>query len=100
MMPIRPVANGRASSTARWLVCGIWLTLSACAPNTPHWDTQFGDAVRFAQTQQTINPEASLTVKPANGIDGMAARESVNRYRSSFKEPTPSSNTFTIGVGR
>ena len=99
-MNTRQASKGRTSSTAKWLACSLWLTLSACAPNTPHWDAQFGDAVRFAMTQQTINPEASLNIKPVNGIDGVAARDSVNRYNNSFKEPAPTSNSFTIGVGK
>ena len=99
-MNTHPASNENLTSSARWLACGLWLTLSACASNTPDLDAQFGDAVRFAMTQQTINPDASLNVTPTNGIDGMAARESVNRYRNSFKEPAPTANSFTIGVGK
>ncbi len=79
--------------------CGL-LALTACVPTTPHWESHFGEAAREAVAQQTLNPEASLNTAPVNGVDGPAAKEAISRYRNSFKEPEPSSNGFTIGVGK
>ena len=75
------------------------LLLAACAPTTPQWDSQFGQSVRLAQQQQTLDPKAGGDA-PVNGIEGSTARESITRYRNSFKEPQPQSSAFTIGVGR
>jgi len=73
--------------------------LCACVPTTPRWDQQFGDAVRQAQSQQIINPQAGGDT-PVNGIDGSVARESIGRYRSSFREPPPAPAPLTVGAGR
>lgn len=73
--------------------------LSACAPTTPEWDANFGNSVRTAFAQQIINPDASQNTDPVTGMDGRAARETIDRYQKSFKEPAPQPNIFTIGVG-
>lgn len=73
--------------------------LSACAPTTPEWDANFGNSVRTAFAQQIINPDASQNTDQVTGMDGRAARETMDRYQKSFKEPAPQPNIFTIGVG-
>lgn len=73
--------------------------LSACAPTTPQWDVSFGNSVRAAIAQQTLNPDASRNQDPVSGMDGRAAREAIGRYQKSFKEPPPQPSVFTIGVG-
>jgi hypothetical protein len=75
------------------------LLLAGCVQTTPQWESQFGASVKLAQQQQTLNPNAGGDA-PVNGIEGITARETVTRYRSSFKEPQPTNNSFTIGVGR
>lgn len=79
------------------LVC--LCTLSACAPTTPQWDKQFGESVRQARSQQIMNPQAGGDA-PVNGVDGAVARESIGRYRSSFREVPPAPAPLTIGIGR
>lgn len=59
-------------------------------------DLRFGDAVRQARAQQTLNPEARST-DPVAGIDGVAAQNAIERYQKSFKEPPPSFNVINIG---
>ncbi len=75
------------------------LLLTGCVQTTPQWDSRFGQSLRLAQQQQTLNPAAGGDA-PVNGIEGITGRETVTRYRNSFKEPQPASNAFTIGVGR
>lgn len=75
------------------------LLLAGCVQTTPQWDSQFGQSVRLAQQQQVLNPAAGGDA-PVNGIEGITGRETVTRYRNSFKEPQPSNNSFTIGVAR
>lgn len=48
--------------------------------------------------QQVLNPDAGTKTLP-DAMDGAASRETVIRYRSTFKEPPPPQNVFTIGVG-
>lgn len=73
--------------------------LTACAQTTPRADAAFGDKVRIAIALQTINPDASKNTDPVNGLDGRAARDALDRYRKSFKEPAPHPSVFTIGIG-
>lgn len=73
--------------------------LSACAQTTPQWDKQFGESVRQSRERQTLNPLAGGDA-PVNGIDGAAARESIGRYRSSYRETPPPAIPLTIGIAR
>ncbi len=72
--------------------------LGGCAPTTPNWDQRFGEAQRMMMAQQVLNPDAGMRDLPAS-MDGSASRESVIRYRSTFKEPPAPQNVFNIGVG-
>ena len=75
------------------------VTLCACVPTTPQWDKKFGESVSQIRTQQMLDPQAGGDA-PVNGVDGAAARESIGRYRSSFREPPPASSPLTIVTGR
>ena len=70
--------------------------LGGCAvSSTPNYDLRFGDAVRTARQQMTLNPNAGSN--PVAGLDGIAAREAVGRYQDSFKAPPPVVNVINIG---
>jgi hypothetical protein len=47
--------------------------LTACS-TTPTLDREFGNSVRQARAQQTLNPDAGRTPRPVNGLDAPAAR--------------------------
>jgi uncharacterized lipoprotein len=74
------------------------LTLSACA-TTPRYDRQFGDSVRLAQAQQTLNPDAGNKRRPVNGLDAQAAAAAYQNYQQSFSTKEDQGNAFSIGVG-
>ncbi len=80
-------------------LASLLLGLQACAPTTPQWDSRFGETVRLTSQQQTLNPNAGGDA-PVNGIDGATGRESIGRYRSSFREPPPPAAPISIGVQR
>ena len=61
--------------------------LTACASTTPVLDANFGNAVRQARTNQTLNPNASANRDPVLGIDGQAGAAAQERYQESFKAP-------------
>lgn len=72
--------------------------LAGCATSaTPHYDLVFGDAVRQARTQQTLDLQAGSRARPALGLDGRAAEEGMHLYRESFKAPPPVVNVINIG---
>jgi hypothetical protein len=75
------------------------LALCACVPTTPQWDQRFGESVSQIRNQQILDPQAGGDA-PVNGVDGAAARESIGRYRNSFRELPPASSPLTIVTGR
>lgn len=76
------------------------MSLAGCAWSpTPYYDQHFGEAVRTAKAQQTIDPEASANPDPVAGINGRAAKESMDRYHDSFKSPPKTFNVINIGGG-
>ena len=73
-----------------------------CANKHTYLDQHFGEAVNAAKAQQIINPDGPLALHPVSGVDGQAAKGSIDRYNRSFTIPLPppsSSNVFTIGIG-
>ena len=82
-----------------WFAALLVMTAGGCASTTPHWDAGFGHAVNAAKARQTLNPDASKNPDPVAGIDGAAAKESIDRYQSSFKEPPPSFEIFFGSAG-
>jgi len=75
----------------------IGVISSGCASPTPNLDRSFGNAVRTAKAQQTLNPEASRNRDPVAGLDGKAAKQAIGRYEDSFKAPPPVVNVINIG---
>lgn len=70
--------------------------LAACSA-TPNYDAKFGDAVREARLQMTINPDAGDNPDQVAGMDGKSAKEAVTRYQGTFKAPPPVTNVINIG---
>lgn len=73
--------------------------VAGCVSPTPNLDRDFGNAVRTARAQMTINPEASRNADAVNGMDGEASKETIDRYEQSFKAPPPVVNVINIGGG-
>ncbi|MFD2752801.1 hypothetical protein [Comamonas terrae] len=75
--------------------------LAGCGSTTPNYDTHFGEAVRTARLQMTINPDAGKAVGKGvdapTGMDGRATEASMERYERSFKTPPPAVNVINIG---
>lgn len=84
-----------------WLPLATTALLAGCASTTPHYDARFGQAVRSARTQMTINPGAGTAVglgaDGAIGMDGRATRHAMERYEQSYKSPPPAVNVINIG---
>jgi hypothetical protein len=80
---------------------GLAVSLAGCVAASPTFDATFGQSVTELRAQQTRNPDATMANngRPVDGIEGRAARESINRYYQSFAEPPLPSNAFTIGIG-
>lgn len=80
---------------------GLLVVLAGCTNTTPNLDAKFGDAVNQAKAQQIINPDASRNTDPVAGIDGRAAKGSIDNYHKAYESPTaaPSGAIGTIGGG-
>jgi hypothetical protein len=73
--------------------------LAGCVSIHPELDQREGQAVTAAKDAQTFNPQASRNPKAVSGIDGRAAKETMDRYVDSFKTPPPTTNVINIGGG-
>lgn len=81
----------------RFLALVLPALLAGCASSpTPNYDARFGDAVRQARQQMTLNPGV-VVADPMTGMDGKAGKEAVGRYQDSFKAPPPVVNVINIG---
>jgi hypothetical protein len=77
------------------LLLSATLAASCANTNTPNYDLRFGDAVRQARQQMTLNPTPSTDAMA--GMDGKAAKEAATLYQDSFKAPPPVVNVINIG---
>ncbi|WP_343728829.1 hypothetical protein [Duganella sp.] len=82
----------------RIFIMMLAVLLSACA-NSPRLDREFGNSLRLARAQQTLNPEAGRVQRPVNGLDAQAAGAAYQNYQQSFISKDDQNNGFTIGVG-
>ena len=75
--------------------------LAGCGSTTPNYDARFGEAVRSARLQMTIDPQAGKTagvgVDAATGMDGRTTHHSMERYEQSYKSPPQAVNVINIG---
>jgi hypothetical protein len=76
----------------------VALCLCGCAHDYRS-DTRFGDTVTHAIRAQTIDPAGVGTNGLKSGLDGQAAKATVDRYHKSFEQPQSLGNVYTIGVG-
>ena len=62
-------------------------------------ETDFGTSYNNAKFGQILNPEAERNLEPVYGMDGPAAKMTVDKYRKSFgKGPADSSSSgYTVG---
>jgi hypothetical protein len=79
-----------------------WLVpvLAGCAQTTPAWDARFGDSVRQARAQQTIDPTASSRPAAPMTLDGKAVAGAQRGYGISYgytlREPAPPTPTLLV----
>ena len=84
----------RKSITAMLSMLGL---VAGCVAIHPEVDSRAGDAVTAAKSAQTLNPRPSRDPNAISGIDGRAAKESMDRYVESFRSPPPTMNVINIG---
>ena len=81
------------------VVCAIVFAGAGCASSTPQMDRRFGQSVQQLRAQQILYPAAALNADPANGLDGVSAAGSYDRYLKSFQNPEKQPSSSIIGGG-
>lgn len=71
--------------------------LAGCATPYPETNPRLGQAVMAAKEAQVVNRRPARDPATVSGLDGMAAKETMDRYVGSFKSPPPTINVFNIG---
>jgi hypothetical protein len=74
------------------------LVLTGCMATTPYWDAHLGETVDLAKAQQIKDPDAGKKHPAPDGLDGVAAKQTMDRYHHSFHEVQQQPDIFTIGV--
>lgn len=75
--------------------------MTACVPTTPRVDQDFGESLAMLRAQQVLDPQAPQRNenRPAYGLDGRSARETMDRYYKGFAAPAKYGNALTINIG-
>ncbi len=80
-----------------WVSIVSLVLLASCAVSRLERD--FGTSTRASKINQIYDPAAGESVEPVYGLDGEAARATVERYRKEFERPAPPvPSSLTIGV--
>ena len=79
--------------------CSILAVLSAsgCTTRPTMLGPDPGLAYAMARDHQTLNPDAAKNLDPVQGLeDGPAAKNTMERYRSSFEKPEEYRGKFSM----
>lgn len=63
----------------------IGAVLAGCTLGTGPLTQSFGQAQTMAKTSQRLNPEASANLEPVEGLNGEAAKQTLEKYYRSFE---------------
>lgn len=77
----------------------ILATLSGCAHDYAT-EASFGRSVSEAVARQSVNPNGTIHDGVTPGMDGFAAKASMDRYQAGFERPAGMGNVLAIGVGQ
>jgi hypothetical protein len=79
------------------IVVAAALWLAGCVSIEPGVEERFGESVKAANRAQSIYPDGPPNREVAEGMDGAAAKEAMDRYINSFRAPPPTINVLNIG---
>ena len=90
------MSNTSGKKNTAVMIVGISM-VAGCVSIHPEVDQHYGQAVATARFAQTFNPQASRNPNAVAGMDGKAAKETMDRYLDTFKAPPPTINVINIG---
>lgn len=75
--------------------------MTACVPTTPRVDQGFGESLAMLKAQQVLDPQAPQRNenRPADGLDGRSARETMDRYYKGFANRPTQPYQLNINLG-
>ena len=74
------------------------LLVAGCATGPTRLESAYGTSYDFARVSQTLHPEAATSLAPVQELDGKAAKNMLERYRTTFEKPPPPPS-FVLSVG-
>lgn len=74
----------------------FFIAVGCAGPSRLEMD--FGNSVSLAKSNQILNPEAGKNIEPVSGLDGEAARATIEKYRKDFEKP-PAPMPYTLNIG-
>lgn len=72
------------------------ITVACAGPSRLEMD--FGTSAKLSKFNQILNPQAEKNLEPVEGLDGQAAKATIEKYRKEFEKPAPPA-PFSISVG-
>ncbi len=89
----------------------VFLTLAflfaGCAGSNPEKMTltppsrlemDYGTSFKLMKFNQIANPDAEKNLEPVTGMDGQAAKATIEKYRKDFEKP-PEAPVYMFGIG-
>ncbi len=74
----------------------VFLSLGCAGPS--RLETDYGNSLNLMKVNQIANPEAEKNIEAVSGLDGEAARLTMEKYRKDFEKPAPQI-PFTLNIG-
>jgi hypothetical protein len=72
--------------------------VSACSGTETLSQQNWGKSYETAVYNQMVNPDADKTLNPVDSLDGQAAENNLQRYRSGFKAEEQNQTTFNFNL--
>ncbi len=67
-------------------------------PGPSRVEMDYGTSFKLSKFNQILNPEAEKNLEPVTGMDGQAAKATLDKYRKDFEKP-PAPPTYTLSFG-
>jgi hypothetical protein len=67
-------------------------------PGPSRVEMDYGTSFKLSKFNQILNPEAEKNLDPVTGMDGQAAKATLDKYRKDFEKP-PAPPVYTLSFG-
>ena len=96
----------RNHSIVMVFLCLAFLFAGCAGPNpekvtlTPpsRLEMDYGTSFKLMKFNQIANPEAEKNLEPVTGMDGQAAKATIDKYRKDFEKPAEAP-AYTLSIG-